>query len=166
MLPHIKKILYATDLSESAKYAMTWAMSLAEKYDAAITTLHVMPDLVEEMSGQMGYDLTAHFGAEKLESFNKEGISAARESVVNRIKNVSQETKDELPSCRLDLNHIIIKTGHPVHEILSAVNEGGYDLVVMGSHGHGFFDTLLLGSVARGVVQKCPKPVLTIRLPG
>ena len=166
MLPQVTKILYATDLSENAKYAMTWAMSLADKYDAAITTLHIMPDLVEEMSGQMGYDLAAHFGADRLESFNKEGVSAARESVINRIKNVSQETKDELPSCRLDLNDIIIKTGHPVREILSTVNEGNYDLVVMGSHGHGFIDTLLLGSVARGVVQKCPKPVFTIRLQG
>jgi len=48
MLPEINKILYATDLSSTAKVAMSWAMSLAEKYDAAITVVHIMPDLIEE----------------------------------------------------------------------------------------------------------------------
>lgn len=164
MLPGIKKILYATDLSESAKRALDWAMSLAEQHDAAISILHVMPDLVEEMSAGMGYNLEAHFGADQLADFNTEGKSAARESVTKRIQEVCSQTKDTLPSCRLDLNHIIIKAGHPVREIVDTAQEGGYDLVVMGRHGHGIIDEFLMGSVARGVVQKCPLPVLTVRL--
>ncbi len=112
MLPKINKILYATDLSTTAEVAMSWAMSLAEQYDAAVTIIHVMPDLVEEMSGSMGYDLGSHFGAEQLALFNKEGQSKAMESVRERIKSVSRKMRDELPSCRVDLNHIIIKTGH------------------------------------------------------
>jgi len=163
MLPEINKILYATDLSSTAKVAMSWAMSLAEKYDAAITVVHIMPDLIEEMSGAMGYDLSAHFGAEQLALFNKEGRSKAMDSVKERIKKVSKELKDELPSCRVDLNHIIIKAGHPVREIVAAAKD--YDLVIMGKHGHGLIDGILLGSVARGVVQKCAVPVLTIKLP-
>jgi len=165
MLPEIKKILYATDLSESAKAAMSWALSLAEQYDAAVTIIHVMPDLVEEMSAGMGYDLSTHFGADQLASFNEEGRSQAMASVKERIKVVSGEMKNELPSCRVDLNHIIIKAGHPVREIVAAASDGDYDLVVMGKHGHGLIDGLLLGSVARGVVQKCSAPVLTVKLP-
>jgi nucleotide-binding universal stress UspA family protein len=165
MLPKINKILYATDLSDSAKAALSWAMSIAEQYDAAITLIHVMPDLIEEMSGSMGYDLEAHFGVEQLAGFNEEGRSKAMESVKERIKAVCGTMKDELPSCRVDLNHIIIKAGHPVQEIVAAAVEGNYDLVVLGKHGHGLIDGLLLGSVARGVVQKCPIPVLTIKLP-
>ena len=69
MLPEINKILYATDLSKTAKVAMSWAMSLAEKHDAAVTVIHIMPDLIEEMSGSMGYDLSAHFGADQLALF-------------------------------------------------------------------------------------------------
>ncbi len=163
MLPEINKILYATDLSKTAKVAMSWAMSLAEKHDAAVTVIHIMPDLIEEMSGSMGYDLSAHFGADQLALFNKEGRSKAMDSVRERIKKVSGEMKDELPSCRVDLNHIIIKAGHPVREIVAAAED--YDLVVMGKHGHGMIDSILLGSVARGVVQKCAAPVLTIKLP-
>ncbi len=163
MLPEIQKILYATDLSESAKAAMSWSLSLAEQYDAAVTIIHVMPDLVEDMSGFMGYDLAAYFGAEQLASFTEEGRSNAMDSVKERIKTVCEEMKNELPSCRVDLNHIIIKAGHPVREIVEAA--GDYDLVVMGKHGHGLLDGLLLGSVARGVVQRCTIPVLTVRLP-
>ena len=165
MLPKINKILYATDLSESAKAALYWALSLAEQYDAAVSVLHVMPDLIEEMSGSMGYDLSAYFGAEQLARFNEEGRSEAIESVKERIRTVCAEMKDELPSCRVDLNHIIVRAGHPVQEIVSESNEGDYDLVVMGKHGHGLIDGLLLGSVARGVVQKCTVPVLTVKLP-
>ena len=63
MLPKIKKILYATDLSEGAKSAFFWAMSLAEQYDASISVIHIIPNLIEEMSGSMGYDLVAYFDA-------------------------------------------------------------------------------------------------------
>ena len=165
MLPKITKILYATDLSESAKSAFFWAMSLAEQYDAAISIIHIMPDLIEEMSGSMGYDLAAHFGAEQLAQYNDEGRSVAMNSVKERVKSVYHEMKQEIPSCRVDLHHIIVKTGDPVQEIVAATNDNDYDMVVMGSHGHGLIEGLLLGSVARGVVNKCTIPVLTIKLP-
>jgi len=164
-MPIIKKILYATDLSESAKLALNWAMSLAEKYDAAISIIHVIPDVIEEMSASMGYDLAAHFDAYRLNQLNAEGQSDAKDSIKERIKSVCEEIKDEFPSCRLDFNNIIIKAGHPVQEILAVANDGTYDMVIMGTHGHGLIDDLLLGSVARGVVHKCRVPVFTIRLP-
>jgi hypothetical protein len=34
MIPQIRKILYATDLSKNSAYAYQYAMNLAEKYDA------------------------------------------------------------------------------------------------------------------------------------
>ena len=44
MIPEIKKILYSTDLSENSKFAFSYAASLANRYDAAITILHVLKD--------------------------------------------------------------------------------------------------------------------------
>ena len=38
----IKKILYATDLSENARYAFAYANSLASQYKAGLTILHVL----------------------------------------------------------------------------------------------------------------------------
>ena len=45
MIPEIKKILYSTDLSENARYAFSYAASLANRYDAGITILHVLEDI-------------------------------------------------------------------------------------------------------------------------
>ncbi|RPH39313.1 MAG: hypothetical protein EHM87_24285 [Burkholderiales bacterium] len=46
MLPkvEIRKILYTTDLSESARHAFAYAASLANLYGAGITILHVLTD--------------------------------------------------------------------------------------------------------------------------
>jgi len=155
----VTKILYATDLSESAKSAMTWAISLAEKYDAAVTIIHVIPDLAS-----MGYDLSVHFSADQLSQINTEEQAKAMDSIKERVKSVCEEMKNDIPSCRIDLNDVIIKAGHPVQEIIAAAEDGKYDMVVMGTHGHSLISDLLIGSVARGVVHKCKAPVLTIRL--
>jgi nucleotide-binding universal stress UspA family protein len=44
----IKKILYATDLSESAVHAFSYAVSLANMYGAGITILHVLAEFPGE----------------------------------------------------------------------------------------------------------------------
>ncbi|MFH2059097.1 MAG: universal stress protein [Pseudomonadota bacterium] len=45
MTPSIKKILYATDLSENARYAFSYAADLAQKYDAKLTILSVLENM-------------------------------------------------------------------------------------------------------------------------
>lgn len=157
------KILYATDLSETAKQAARYALSLAHEYGAELTVVNVIPDLVEEMSAGMGYDLVSHFGHDKLNSFYEEGLEETKKALIKRIHNVCQEAGNELHNCTVEQN-VVVKVGHPVEQIVEMAKEGGYDLVVLGTHGHTMLDDLLLGSVARGVVKKCPMPVLTVRL--
>jgi len=53
--------------------------------------------------------------------------------------------------------------GHAGATIGQAADSGGHDLVVMGSHGHGTFANLVLGSVATQVLASCRAPVLVIR---
>ncbi|MCF8125036.1 MAG: universal stress protein, partial [Desulfotignum sp.] len=40
---------------------------------------------------------------------------------------------------------------------------GGFDLIIMGTHGHGEFEKMLLGSTASGVMSKSSVPVLVAR---
>ena len=42
MLPEIKKVLYATDLSRNSAYAFRYAMKFAEVHDADIVILHTL----------------------------------------------------------------------------------------------------------------------------
>jgi nucleotide-binding universal stress UspA family protein len=55
------------------------------------------------------------------------------------------------------------KVGHAADTIVGVANKGKFDLVVMGSHGHGVLAKLVMGSVATKVIAHCSVPVLLIR---
>lgn len=54
--------------------------------------------------------------------------------------------------------------GTPSREIVRYASEQSVDAVVMGTHGRGGIDRLLLGSVAERVVRASPVPVITVGL--
>ncbi|ELZ96726.1 UpsA domain-containing protein [Haloferax mucosum ATCC BAA-1512] len=56
--------------------------------------------------------------------------------------------------------------GSPSREIVEFAERGDCDLIVMGTHGRGGIDRLLLGSVAEKVVRASNVPVLTVRIAG
>lgn len=55
------------------------------------------------------------------------------------------------------------KVGHAPAVISELADSGKFDLVVMGSHGHSTFGSVLLGSVTQRVLSQCKTPVLVIR---
>jgi nucleotide-binding universal stress UspA family protein len=57
----------------------------------------------------------------------------------------------------------VSKVGPAAEVIAEAARKGGYDLVVMGSHGHGTLTNLVMGSVATKVLAACSTPMLLIR---
>ena len=58
---------------------------------------------------------------------------------------------------------LVTREGVPGDEIAALAGSGKFDLVVMGSHGHGAIGALLLGSTAQRVLAKCRTPVLLVR---
>ena len=57
----------------------------------------------------------------------------------------------------------LAKVGHAAESIAATATKGGFDLLVMGSHGHGTLGNLVLGSVATKVMAQCGTPVLLVR---
>ena len=161
IIPEIKKILYATDLSKSARHAFSYAASIANTYGAAITVLHVLGPIP---SDDYVSDLSAYLGNEKWEEIR----SKLEEETINDIKaridkfceGVTGET-----SCEFTVDEILVKRGNPVEEILREAEERDFDMVVMGTHGHGTLADTMMGSTARRVLRRCSKPVLVVRLP-
>ncbi|MEI7537086.1 MAG: universal stress protein [Comamonadaceae bacterium] len=55
------------------------------------------------------------------------------------------------------------KVGHAGESISKLADGGKFDLLVMGSHGHGTLVNLVMGSVATQVLAHCKVPVLLVR---
>jgi nucleotide-binding universal stress UspA family protein len=55
------------------------------------------------------------------------------------------------------------KAGPAGETIANFAETGKYDMVIMGSHGHGSFGKLVMGSVSTNVLAHCGVPVLLIR---
>jgi nucleotide-binding universal stress UspA family protein len=52
----------------------------------------------------------------------------------------------------------------PAAEVVATLaSEGRFDLLMMGSHGHGALGSLVMGSVATQVLASCKTPVLLLR---
>ena len=59
----------------------------------------------------------------------------------------------------------MVREGKPATTILEVAADLDPDLIVIGSHGRGGLDHLLLGSVTERVLRKATAPVLVVRLP-
>jgi nucleotide-binding universal stress UspA family protein len=57
----------------------------------------------------------------------------------------------------------VSRPGNPAEVIADAATQGRFDLLIMGSHGHGPLGLLVLGSVTAKVMARCATPVLIVR---
>ena len=157
----IKNILFATDLSENARYALEYASTIANRFGAAITILHVL----EELSPSSLGIVSEIVGKERWTDLKKRNEEKVITSIRTRIEDVCNEISQSVPECPFIVQNIIVKTGHPVDQIIHYAEKKDCDMVVMGSRGHGIFTETMLGSTSRRILRKCTKPVLVVRLP-
>lgn len=161
MIPEMKNILYTTDLSENSNFAFSYATSLANRYDAVITVLHVLKDAMPTSENLVSNVL----GVDKW----KELLDRSKNGIVEKIRlqlvDFCEEIKAALPSCPFMVEEVMVKIGNPVEEIMLELERNNYDMVVMGASGHGAIADAVMGSVTRRVVRRCRKPVLVVHLP-
>ena len=167
----VKKILYATDLSENARFAFAYAVSLADLYNAAITFIHVLPEVPDIIDKSViGYISEARW-----EEIKSQNVEEAREAIIGKRRNhlairdalhqFSEDVRESRVGEGFVTDDIIVVRGNPVEEILKYSEERSCDLIVMGTHGHGTLADAMMGSTARRVLRRSAKPVLVVRLP-
>ena len=166
----IKKILYPTDLSQNAKHAFDYAVSLASRYGARLTLMHVLPEVPQLLEA----NVIGYISSEQWEEIKASHFQEAKQALIGK-RNDHMAVKDVLDrfcetaigeaSVMVATDEVVVTYGHPVNEILKTAEEKGCDLIVMGTHGQGGLADALLGSTARRVVRRSNVPVLTVRLP-
>jgi nucleotide-binding universal stress UspA family protein len=143
----ITHILVATDFSDSADEALTYALTLADQVGATARLVHVFDDPGAIGLYSDGYvPMPAETRAEILAEIRRQ--LAARAAAAGR---------KDLPS--------EVLTGSPARTIVDAARQHQCDLIVMGTHGRHGMAHLLLGSVAERVVRTAACPVLVVRRP-
>ena len=167
----IKKILYATDLSENARLAFAYAVSLADLYGAGLTLLHVLPEIPELLDK----NVIGYISAERWEEIKAQNVQEARETLIGKSRG-RQAVKEVLHQFCKDTgadqkcadfvpDDIVVVRGNPVEQILKTAAAKSCDLIVMGSHGYGALEDAMLGGTARRVLRRANVPVLLVRLP-
>lgn len=162
VFPNVKKILYTTDLSENARYAFGFAASLAVRYTATISVLHVL----EKLSPAAFLLVSEILGEERWENLKKQNSDQVIASLRHRIETFCDEQSCLLPNGRSMVDEVIVIPGHPIDGIVVFAENGNFDLVVMGSRGHGqgALKDAVLGSTSRKVLKRCRVPVLVVPL--
>ena len=145
----LKIILAPTDFSDTSAVAVTYATALAEAFEARLRLLHVVTPPALNSGGLelSGYSLPSLI--DKLE-----------QAAETRMKTLAAEAAPRVSVTRA------ARVGQPFVEILRYAREHAADLIVIGTHGRGPIEHLLLGSVAEQVVRASTCPVLTVRQPG
>ena len=141
----IRKILVPLDFSEYSEQAFHWAVIVAEKWQAQLLVLHVVP--------RTSYPLmvTGSFDIGDFEVGLRADAEAQAKEFLAKVQN------REVP---IEVRTLV---GEPFHDICHVAEQEQSDLIVMGSHGRTGLSHVLLGSVAERVMRHTPCPVLVVR---
>lgn len=145
----MKKILAAIDFSNATVGVVAAAVEMAKAFAAELHLLHV----IEPEPTYTAYGFTPEeFPA--IQSFHQETRTRAAKMLDEAAAKITAE-KGIKPVTHLG-------DGSPLHVLAEKVEEIDAALVVLGSHGHGIVASLLLGSVAEGMVRKAIVPTLVV----
>ncbi len=146
------KILIATDGSEFSKAAIEMMCSSFANLD--LIDIMVVSVYEERFAiATEPYAISAEFYQQMIEASEQNArhfADAAADLIRSRL-------------VRADLNiELRVPAGPPEKMIVEAATEWNADLIVVGSHGRGFWGRLL-GSVSEGVMHHAPCSVLVVR---
>lgn len=139
------KILLAVDGSGYTKKMLAYLATHDELFNTGnhYTLLTVNPQLPPRARAAVGKEL--------VETYHREEAEKVLAPVTQFLVRHGIDAKS------------IAKVGHAGEVISKTADAGKFDLVVMGSHGHGTLANLVMGSVATQVLANCKVPVLLVR---
>ena len=143
----LKKILLATDGSETSMRAAKNAVSIGKKAGATVTAVYVVD--VHRLAQLPGYAAMPGIKDNLMELMFKEGSEAL------------EEIEDMARDAGVAYERVVAE-GDPGEELLKLCRDPGFDLIVLGTIGKSGLKRFLLGSVAEKVVRHSHVPVLAV----
>jgi nucleotide-binding universal stress UspA family protein len=140
-------ILVPVDFSPHATLALAEAVELATQYQAQLTVVYVIPQVIFHP------DWAAHVE----ETLDLADITAEAQQALTRMIDPYRQA-----GARISAK---ILAGGPHVEIVRLACQIGAELIVIGAHGTADRPPFLMGSVAEKVVREAPCSVLTVRVP-
>jgi nucleotide-binding universal stress UspA family protein len=137
-----RNILVAIDGSPDADAALAHAAELARDQRARLTLVTAVPQV----------PATALLAS---------GAAPPRSEVIKHYAELLRVAAAALPE-DVSVTTLLVEGPAP-RALIERSRSGAFDLIVMGSHGHGRLHTSLLGCVSQKVMQASPIPVLLIR---
>ena len=144
----IKKILWATDGSGEAEFALKFAKYLAELTKAQILGVHVIPLPVQLLFEELREE-DAKFS---------EWQTMAEKKVTNKFNTVGKNLK----KAGIKFEGVILK-GIPNERIREFSRLRKADIVIMGKQGHGLIESMMVGSETVKVIKNSHIPVLAVK---
>ena len=128
----MKKILIAHDGSKSSDKALKQGLEIAEKFDAVVTVISVIPEL-----------------------YLTELMEVDRERIVESLTDEAEKMMERIKAKTKGVRQVktMIKQGNPAEEVLEAARKTRADVIVTGSHGRHGAQKFLLGSVSSKIVD-------------
>jgi len=142
-------LLAATDLSSSSLHAVDRGFLLAGQTGARYTVVHALElDALAQWRELLGGDISAL--SRKIADETRESL-ARLVSDPNRNRGVSAAVR--------------VESGRAVSAVRRCADDVGADLVLLGAHGKGFLQRLVLGSTASRLVRTSKRPALVVKEP-
>lgn len=146
------RLLVPTDFSDNSREAFESAIQVAGRFGAGIDLLYVWePSSVVPIETLLS-EVSTTTGPRTL------GEIARREAQLKLQDLIASVPRPSTVTVRAR-----VEVGRPDELIVTLVEQGAYDMVVMGTHGRRGVGRLVMGSVAERVVRNAPCPVLTVR---
>jgi nucleotide-binding universal stress UspA family protein len=146
MTESITRILVPVDFSAHSDRALRYAARLAGQVGASVELLHVVEDIT--------------YGAFS-EVYVPNMPDLVQEMVNNGVQRLTS-LKTALFPPGADVETAVF-VGRPSSAIVDHAKAGGFDLIVMGTHGRTGLSHIFMGSVAERVVRTASCAVLTVR---
>ena len=152
------KIMVGCDFSKYSKETLEFAVALAEKLQADLIIVNVINQkeidtILKVAEGQFDRNIEKY--VEKTAQEYETRVKADRTRQMEKLI-------EDIGCAHLSIKKVF-KVGVPFQELISAIEDEGADMLVMGQKGRSDLAGVLFGSTAEKVFRRCPVPLLSVR---